>query len=203
MLYKEFGGQVAGAMRRQLARLGTTDISANDLDGLTIDACLALADCAQAWRPDGGALPWNWAAQRLASVASAFVGIYAEPYDPAAHDGAGDGQVEVFGADAEDLDVLARLRSSHPTCELLAQALAHVATPRDQALLFGVKVQRSLGDPSPAVTLGAVWGLRPDAVRQVVRRVTDRLRRLAATDLRYAPLADLPLLALDARGSSP
>ena len=104
-------------------------------------------------------------------------------------------QIQILGSDAEDLDVLARLAESHPLCALLAEALAQVASPRDQALVIGVRVQRSLGDPSPALTLAGQWNIRPDAVRQVVKRVSDRLRQLAATDDTYAVLADLPLLA--------
>jgi hypothetical protein len=194
MLYTEFGDHVAGAVRRELTHLHHTDITAEDLDGLVIDACLALADCAAAWRPGGGALPWNWAARRIGALASAWVGVYADPYDPAVHDQPADAQVQVLDGDVEDLDVLAGLGHSHPLCALLAEALARVATPRDQALVVGVRVQQSLGDPSPAVTLADQWGLRPEAVRQAVKRATDRLRVLAASDEHYAPLARLPLL---------
>jgi hypothetical protein len=71
MIYTEFGEQVVGAVCRELTHRHHTDITAEDLDGLVIDACLALANCAAAWRPAGGALPRNWAARRIGTLASA------------------------------------------------------------------------------------------------------------------------------------
>jgi hypothetical protein len=46
------------------------------------------------------------------------------------------------------------------------------------------------------VTIGPHVGLRPDAVRQVLRRLRQRLATLAAAEPRYAPLVDLELLAV-------
>jgi hypothetical protein len=40
-----------------------------------------------------------------------------------------------------------------------------------------------------------VFGMREVSVRQAARRARQRLLRLAATDERFAPLAELPLLA--------
>jgi hypothetical protein len=40
-----------------------------------------------------------------------------------------------------------------------------------------------------------MYGLSTDSVRQQVKRARDRVRRLAAAEPRYAPLADLPVLA--------
>ena len=58
-----------------------------------------------------------------------------------------------------------------------------------------MRLQASLGDPAPAVTVGRTFGLRPDAVRQVVKRTRDALGRLAADEHRFAPLAAIPLVA--------
>jgi hypothetical protein len=159
-----------------------------------IDACLELQACAESWDPEGGAVPWVWAERRLLTVVSRWVGQHADAIDE---------KVEVIDlvvpAPAPDsepnlVELLGRL--DDPTCRLLREALAAVASARDQAILLEVGLQRSLGDTSPAVTIGPHVGLRPDAVRQVLRRLRQRLSALAIDQPRYAPLVDLALLAV-------
>ncbi len=53
------------------------------------------------------------------------------------------------------------------------------------------RIQKSLGDHSPAHTVGAEFGLSPDHVRQIDRRMRVRLSRLIDQDPRFAPLAEL------------
>jgi hypothetical protein len=194
-LYAEFGGPIRAAVRRLLRRLGVDSVAPEDMDGLVIDACLELQGCADAWDPDGGALPWVWAERRLLAVVSRWVGQHADTLEDR-------GEViermvaSVSGASSEPtaVEVLARL--DHPTCLLLREALEAVASDRDQLILLEVGLQRSLGDASPAVTIGPDVGLKPDAVRQVLRRVRVRLSALAEKEPRYAPLVDLALLAV-------
>lgn len=191
MLAHEFGDQIGAALHRHLADLGVIRVDRDDAAGLLLDACFALAVCAPAWRADGGALPWTWADRRLRGLASEYVGIHAgelhqdlpepEPGSPPR-------------AEADEVDLLHALAEQRAECALLVHALDSVATRRNQGILLAVKVQAALGDPSPAVTVAGLFGLRPDAVRQVVKRVLDRLRRLAAGDERYALLADLAIL---------
>jgi hypothetical protein len=103
------------------------------------------------------------------------------------------------GRDVAGGDPVATLRAlaeSRPELRLLREGLDRVSGPTQQAMLLEVKVQAALGDPSPAVTVGRMSGVRPDTVRQTVKRVLDRLRRLAASDPHFAPLAGLPLLGL-------
>ena len=200
-LYQEFGHVVGAVMRRHLAAIGTTTVARDELDGLTMDACLELGACAAAWRPDGGALPWHWAGPRLRALAARHVGTYAEPLDAAgepasqaplalAHAGA---EVPDDGHDAVTL--LHHVAEEHPVAALLREALAEVATPRDQWILLESRLQDELGDPSPSRTVAAELGLQPDAVRQAASRVRRRLRALAEADERYAALGDLPLVA--------
>lgn len=194
-LYAEFGGPIRATVRRLLRRLGLDSVPQEDLDGLVIDTCLELQGCADAWEPDGGALPWVWAERRLLAVVSRWVGQHADALDD---------RNEVVermvapgtGASSEPsaLELLGRL--DDPTCRLLREALESVASVRDRTILLEVGLQRSLGDASPAVTIGPHVGLRPDAVRQVLRRVRQRLSALAATEPRYAPLVDLALLTV-------
>jgi hypothetical protein len=53
----------------------------------------------------------------------------------------------------------------------------------------------ALGDPSPAVTVGALYGMKPASVRQQSRRTRLRLRALAETEPRFGPLAELAVVA--------
>lgn len=194
-LYAEFGGPIKATVRRLLRRLGVDSAPGEDLDGLVIDACLELQACAEAWNPEGGALPWVWAERRLLGVVSRWVGQHADTLEDR-------GEVlerlvtTSIGASSEPsaVEVLARL--DDPTCRLLREALEAVASARDRTIVLEVGLQRSLGDASPAVTIGPSVGLRPDAVRQVLRRVRVRLSALAERDARYAPLVDLALLAV-------
>ena len=48
--------------------------------------------------------------------------------------------------------------------------------------------------PAGGRTIALAYGMRPDAVRQVVKRTRDRLRALASDDVRFAPLDELALL---------
>ena len=56
------------------------------------------------------------------------------------------------------------------------------------------RFQKALGDPSPAHTVGAELGLRPDNVRQIDHRVRNRIIDLADSDERFTPLLALPWL---------
>lgn len=203
-LYEEYGARLAAVMRRHLAAVGVQGATRDDVDGLVIDACLDLASCAGAWRPDGGALPWTWAGNRLRGLAARFAGVHADELDDAALERAAVDHRAVPGGRAGSaagvdegtaFEVLRQVGRSHAMAALLLDALALVASPRDQAVLLELRLQTDLGDPSPSHTVGAALGARPDAVRQVGTRLRRRLRDLAATDERFAPLADLPLVA--------
>ncbi len=198
-LYAEYGTRMAAVMRRHLAAVGVSVVTRDDLDGLVIDACLELASCAGAWRPDGGALPWTWASHRLRGVAARFVGVHADELDETGIDHPVDGGARPPAATGRDegsaFDTLRQIGRGHAMAALLLDALARVGSPRDQAIVLELRLQADLGDPSPSHTVSADLGASPDAVRQVATRMRRRLRRLAVTDERFAPLADLPLVA--------
>ncbi|MDQ3946284.1 MAG: hypothetical protein M3357_14250, partial [Actinomycetota bacterium] len=97
--------------------------------------------------------------------------------------------------DADAVAALHILARSRPELRLLQEGLDLVIPSAQQAILLEVKVQAALGDPSPAVTVGQMKGVRPDTVRQSVKRALDKLRHLATADPHFAPLGDLPLLA--------
>jgi hypothetical protein len=194
-LYAEFGGHIGAAMRRQLRRLGVEATPPEDLDGMVIDACLALFDCGAAWDPARGAQPWTWAERRLLRVASAWVGQHADELDVERIDRSAEAPPPTAAGDEPELDVLARLARFHPGSALVLDALEQVASRRDRAIVLEVRVQAAGGDPSPALTVARRHGVSPEVVRQVVCRVRWRLARLAATDHRFAPLTDLAMVA--------
>lgn len=194
-LAAEFGGQIAAVLRRHLRDFGVDTVPADDLGGLVTDACLELRACASSWRPDGGALPWTWAERRLRVLVSGFVSVHADRIDGDRPEPVAEAVVVASRPEGDEVEVLTELARQRPECALLLEALEQVASPRNRVIVLSVKAQAAAGDPSPAVTVAREHGLQPDAVRQVVKRVLDRLRALAAADDRFAPLAELALLA--------
>lgn len=192
-LYSEFGAPIAFEVRRHLRDMGVDAACREDVDGLVIDACFALADCASGWDPAGGAAPWTWGRARIRSVVASWVGVHA--------DGLDDARVAVLPAvpacpGREPLPLEVLNRSGEALCVLLRDALVEASVPvRNQALLLDFSLQAVLGDASPALTVASLHGMKPPAVRQAVKRTKDRLRRLAREDARFAPLGELALLA--------
>jgi hypothetical protein len=185
-----YGDRLAAVVRRHLRDLGRDDLARDDdtVYGLVVDVALLLRDHAGAWRPDGGALPWSWA----------WSGIRALVVEAAGHaradvelDRLGERTAAPISADAEvDLDELA---ARVPELDLLLEAIRELGLrDRDRRVHVEYRLQVALGDPSPAQTVGAEFGLTPELVRQIDRRVRARLQRLAATVERFAPIADLP-----------
>jgi hypothetical protein len=79
---------------------------------------------------------------------------------------------------------------------LLAEALDRggVST-RDRELLLEYAYEKHSGNGAPATAVAPLFDMREVSVRQAARRTRERLLRLAASEERFAPLADLPLLA--------
>jgi DNA-directed RNA polymerase specialized sigma24 family protein len=194
-LYEQFGVAIAATVRRVLGGRGVMALPADEVDGLVIEVCLDLYGRAGSWSPDGGAMPWVWAERRIGNLVDRTVGQHADPLDVDQLDATQPAPpLAPSGGEPEVLQVLAEVARHRPVCALLADALGSVATERDRRVFLEVGIQASLGDQSPAVTVGALLGMQPDAVRQQHRRVKQRLRRLAANEARFAPLADLELV---------
>jgi hypothetical protein len=193
VLAMDFSGPIGSAVRAHLADLGVHDIDRDELDSLVIDVCTMLAGIAVAWRPDGGAAPWQWAYHRVRHVVSGFVGQHADGLDEALLDLPAPAAAP--GAEPDLMAVLDGLCADWPLVALVREGLEAVASARDRAILLEVEVQAAMGDPSPAITIAAERGMQPAAVRQVVSRTRRRLHDLATGDLRFAPLAELRLAA--------
>jgi hypothetical protein len=189
-----YGDRVEGSVRRVLIELGRRDVllDRQEIDSLVIDACLVIAEKASGWGP-GGAAPWNWAYLAIRSSIAHTIRRQAliDETDLEGH---------VEAGPTADLDVTpeiwARLAQQYDEVGLLDEALSIVASERDRWLFIEYLTQQGGGDPSPAVTLGAMYGLRPEAVRQIVRRQRQRLRRHTEANGRYAALQHLDGLGL-------
>ena len=200
-LYGEFYDAMAGAVRKEYRRLGIDRPHPDDVSGLVLDACVDLFERAGSWAPAHGVLPWTWARFRIRALVGASVGQFADELPDGGPPEAAAGALAAVGGsgggdgDAVAVAVLEQLAGRLGELRLLKEGLDRVGRLEQQQILLEVKLQAALGDPSPAVTVGRETGMRPDAVRQTVKRLLDRLRRLAATEPRFAPLAELHLLA--------
>lgn len=193
-LYLQFGSEIGAAVRGLVYQSGGRHLTNDDIEGLTFDACLALARVAGAWRADGGALPWVWGRKRLAALVAEHLGPLCRglPNDgeisdrPAVH--------AVF--DGDELGaVLTKLAGRDPRCALVRTALRDELGPRDAEVLLRYVVQQNTGDPSPSHTVAVEMGLQPPTVRQVASRARRKLAKAISRDERYAELAGIALLA--------
>ena len=200
-LYERFRGRIAGAVQ-QVAALRGTPLRPGDLEGVVVEVCFELARVASAWSPDGGALPWVWARHRVANVVDRELGQWTEPLDEqqlARVADAADSAPDTPSAPDRDTPmwpVLERIAADHHGARLLLDALERSGVSRrDRELWLEYVCEKAIGNPAPATTVGPVFEMREPTVRQAARRVRTRVRCLATTDDRYAPLAGLPALA--------
>lgn len=193
-----YGDRLAGVVCATLTEFGRRDLvrDPDEVGGLVWAVAFVLADRAAAWQPDG-ALPWSWAKAAIRSQiareighARADVEVDAVDLDPTGLAGPAG---PATAAEA-DLD-LASLAERHPLLALLERALDELpCSDRQREVHLQYRFQKALGDPSPAHTVAAQLGLRPDNVRQIDHRVRGRIIALAARDERFTPLLALPWL---------
>jgi hypothetical protein len=188
----EFGDELGRAVRRVLDELGRPDVLRDPgrVEGMVLDIALYLLRHGRGWRPDGGALPWVWAEAAIRAIVVRDVGHRSVEADDEHLDGPDPG-----GPCVVEEPTLVELARSEPQVALLLEALQTVTSERDRAVHLEYGIQRATGDPSPAVTVGASFGLKPDNVRQIDHRVRAKLRTLAADDERYRELGGLRWLA--------
>lgn len=213
-LYERFGDRVAGTVRAVLRERGLTLVH-DEVGGLVFDACLAIGQVAGAWSPQGGALPWTWARRRVERCVDRLFGPRTVPLEEhlhvlevrAAHDETAGGWAGDPADDPEHgarrvererwqlYSTLAALGAVDDRCRLLDDAFDRAAvSPLDREVCLQYAAEQHTGNRSPATTVGAMFALKEPTVRQRVRRSRERLRRLAAAETRFAPLAQLPLL---------
>lgn len=214
--HERFGPKVAWLVRDIVRGMGRLDVlgDRDEIDGLVIDACEVLFVRAAGWR-SGGALPWNWARNAIRSSVAAGVGhrqiefteafgvdsqgrqgsgVEGEASGPkaGAADLTGDTVVGlVLAGDGQARDDLSAVISANPRARLLDQAIRSVGCERSQLVCWQYGIQKGLGDPSPAITVGRMFGLNPGNIRQIYRRQKVRVEALIETDERFEPIREI------------
>ncbi|CAN5186395.1 hypothetical protein BH18ACT4_BH18ACT4_12080 [soil metagenome] len=192
-LLVEFGDSIRAALAHIARQRGYRRLDADDLDGLTADACFVLGRLGRGWRPDG-ALPWTWARHRLVNLVDDWAGPRTRPYDDARC--AVQAPALAWADDDPDAaGTLAGLAGGDRRCALLVDALALAVPGDDHEVFLRYAMQVASGDPSPSHTVGAELGLKPPAVRQRASRARRRLSQVVASQPRFASLTDIALLA--------
>ena len=187
----EFGVKVRWVVRGILTDMGRTDLvaSADELDGLTLDACEVIFRRAPGWRP-GGARPWTWAFKAIRAEVARSIGHRVVPLT-GDEDLDGEADSCTGGAVADPTgDDLGVLMQRHPAVRLLDEAIRSIGTRSVQDLYWEYRIQQGLGDPSPAHTLGERVGKTPMAVRQACKRHGDAVWRTVQADPRFDALLD-------------
>ena len=193
MLVSEFDSRVAYNVRQIVTDMGRRDILADEdeLSGLVTEAWLVIRERAAGWSPDGGAMPWRWAHRAILHRVSEVVGHRTTPLME--DDGFEEAAWSPDG-DCEDL-ILTRLRCDDPRLALMLTTLKVNLSERDYLVVVEYLQQQSFGDPSPSHTVGRLYDVKPDHVRQIYHRARKRMRKLAADDPELESLRDFWWLA--------
>jgi hypothetical protein len=156
-------------VRAEARRVGAW-ISDDDVTELALDGAIVLARHARSWKPDG-ALPWVWGRHRIYGLVHDHLGTFTRPIDDDVR------AIEALpvGAPVDDpRAVLRSLAARHPEARHLEERLARVSE-RDADIFLRFQIERSFGNRAPAVTVAADHDMRPEAIRKVVQRVTERI----------------------------
>lgn len=161
--------RVVGGILRSLHR---SDIgrSPSDVASLVVSAGFVLFGRAGGWRPDG-ALPWVWAYRSIREAIVADIGHPSVEFDPVRFEA----PAVASPAESDRVIDVRDLAKRHDGVATWVAAVEDVANERDQRVHLEYQVQKRLGDPSPALTVAAMFELTPDNVRQIDRRVRARL----------------------------
>ncbi len=174
-LERVVGGILVSIQRRDLAR------SSDEVRSMAVSAAFVVFARATGWKPDG-ALPWVWAYRSIREEIVRQVGHPSVELDPA--------RVETPHPPAPKADDraidLRDLAQRHDEVAGWLDAVEAAASRRDREVHLEYQVQKHLGDPSPANTVGSMFELTPANVRQIDRRVRTRLQASDALPPRVA-----------------
>src|SRR5262249_44511019 len=124
-LYLEFGPEIGAVVRHEARRVTGRRLRDDDIEAMTCDAGLMLAALADAWRPDGGALPWVWGRRRITALVADYLGPAVDPLPPESDLRASELMVvaDVVDDDGAMAPVLDGLATLHDECALLREAM--------------------------------------------------------------------------------
>jgi hypothetical protein len=190
----EFGTPLRSLVRRTVFAFGRRDVldDAGEVTSLVTTAALEIFDRAAGWDEDG-APPWVWAERAIRAAIARQVGhaLAEVTIEELSEVREGPVQQTLHGLDGDARQVLRRLSVAEPRAQLWWDAVGSLTTDRNRNVYFEFVVQQELGDRAPAQTVAPLFDLRPDNVRQIVRRVRTRLTERIRTDVQLEPLREL------------
>ncbi len=216
MFHERFATKLTWIVRDMVKSMGRLDIATDpdEIDGLVIDACEVIFERAAGWR-SGGALPWNWASRAIRSRVAAGIGHRLVEFDdqhdgddtishaPILEAGGVEGEASSRAAGAADLTLdtdplvaeIAALVRADPRAGLLDRAMRAVGGERNRRICWQYGIQKALGDPSPAVTVGHMFDLEPGNIRQIFRRHRAKVLELVRSDDAFEQLREISWFA--------
>jgi DNA-directed RNA polymerase specialized sigma24 family protein len=167
---------IARLVRTLLCEMGRRDLARDrdEVAGLVLDACFVIADRAGGWRP-GGASPWVWARFAIRAEVARSIGHRCVELDDHRHD-----EREPEPVDIVDYDELVERDARFASFD---DVLRGCTSERDRRIVVEYVQQQSAGDPSPAITVGHMFGLEPATVRQVFSRAMRKVRKVLGDEL--------------------
>lgn len=193
-LQMDFASSLRGTVVAVLRDLHRTDVQRDpdEMNGLVQLAALVIYDNASAWRADG-ALPWNWAYRAIRARVVATIG---HPLAGSEEDLDSEANAVGPASGSADLGVeeLTHLSQHDERVALLLELFYEELPPRSVHIVLEYLLLQRDGCADSSSTVAAMFDTTPDNVRQIKSRSLKKLRPALATP-RYAPLADLPLLA--------
>ena len=170
-LAKEWHEPIARLVRTLLREMGRRDLARDrdEVAGLVLDACFVIADRAGGWRP-GGAPPWVWARFAIRAEVARSIGHRCVELDEQRKNECPPAPVEMVDYDG--------LVERDPRFASFDDVLRECTSERDRRIVVEYLQQQAAGDPSPANTVGHMFGLAPATVRQVCSRALRKVRRV-------------------------
>ena len=174
-LERGWHGPIARLVRTLLREMGRSDLARNraEVAGLVFDACFVMAERAGGWRP-GAAPPWLWARFAIRAEIARAIGHRCVELDDHRHD-----EGHPAPVDMADYDELV---GRDPRFASFDEVLRECTSDRDRRIVVEYLQQQAGGDPSPAHTVGAMFGLEPPAVRKAFSRAMQKVRKLLGDD---------------------
>ncbi len=196
--HETFEGRLRGVVLRHLRSMGRHDVAADRarVAELVVDASMVIFDRASGWHR-GAAMPWNWAGLAIRSQIAAELGHRTTEFSDTDGGDMNNGEVSARPRAVVDpaVDSLTRLAERFPPVRLLRDAFESVGSLRNQQIAWLFRVQKIEGDPSPAHTVAAEFGITPVNARKIHQRHWDRVQTVVLADERYSSLRGLDWFA--------
>lgn len=175
---ERFDTELRSTVRSILGSVGRRDAGWRpaDVEFLVLSAGLVVYDRAPRWDNEG-AVPWLWAIRAIRGEVVRWLGhprveFIGEFHAPLVKDVSGG---------CEDVSYRDLVGRSDEIAGWI-EAVQQITSERNADVHIEYQTQKSLGDPSPAHTVGQQFGLQPANVRQIDRRVRRQLAKLQEVD---------------------